>query len=210
MDRLSAVTVRRALPLLCLLGLLGLMTSSACDDDKSASASAAPSPGRADVVMATKKAPSFADLCDVAPGKDAPKAFTWPAMSGAAPASSARFRWVNVWATWCKPCVEEMPLLARAFGDWHKQDQDVTLTLLSVDADATTVQTFMGAHPGTPATLQVSDAAQTTAWLTSLGLASGSAIPVHMVVDAAGNLVCARSGGISQDDLDRFHRVMFP
>jgi thiol-disulfide isomerase/thioredoxin len=191
---------------LAVLAVLGLL---ACTDDAKPAASTATAEDRVEVVMANKKVPSFADLCDVAPAKDAPKPFSWPAVSGSAAASSTRYRWVNVWATWCKPCVEEMPLLSRVFGEWHKQGQDVTLSLLSVDADAAAMQKFMAEHPGTPSSLQISDASQTTAWLTSLGLATGSAIPVHMVVDAAGNLVCARSGGISQEDLERFRQAMF-
>jgi thiol-disulfide isomerase/thioredoxin len=115
-----------------------------------------------------------------------------------------------VWATWCKPCIEELPMLTRVLGDWKKQGQAVELTLVSVDADAAAAQQFIAQHAGTPATLQISDPAQATPWLTSLGLATGSSIPVHMIVDAQGNLVCARSGGISEEDLERFRRALFP
>ncbi len=194
----------------CALAVASVLALCACDDPKPGAAAAEAPTDRAEVVMANKKQTTFADLCDVAPGKDAPKTFSWPAMSAAAPSSSAKYRWVNVWATWCKPCVEEMPLLSRVFADWRKQGNDVTLTLVSVDAEASAVQGFMTAHPGTPSSLQVSDGSQTTPWLTGLGLPTGSSIPVHMVVDAAGNLLCARSGGIAQEDLDRFRRVMFP
>jgi hypothetical protein len=43
-----------------------------------------------------------------------------------------------------------------------------------------------------------------------VGLTSGSAIPVHLVLDAQDQLLCARSGGISAADLDRFQRALFP
>ena len=117
----------------------------------------------------------------------------WPELTGAAPQpNAAGYRWVNVWATWCKPCVEELPLLTRTFDDWKKQGQQVTLTLLSVDADAEAAKKFIADRPGTPASLQLRDAAKAGDWLTEVGLASGAAIPVHTVLDANGRLVCAR------------------
>lgn len=38
---------------------------------------------------------------------------------------------VNFWATWCKPCVEELPDIEKIFADY--KDQDVELILVSLD-----------------------------------------------------------------------------
>jgi hypothetical protein len=38
----------------------------------------------------------------------------------------------------------------------------------------------------------------------------GSAIPVHMLLDAQDRLLCARSGGVSESDVERFRRARFP
>jgi thiol-disulfide isomerase/thioredoxin len=198
MDRLSAIAKA--------VGLLSLGLTMACDDGPSKPA--APVEGRVNAVMANGKKKTFADLCDVAP--DPSKALSWPELNSVAPAPSNHYRWVNIWATWCKPCVEELPLLSRSFADWKKQGQDVTLTLVSVDADANAANSFIAQRTGLPATLQLKDPAAASSWLSSAGLASGSAIPVHMVLDAQDKLVCARSGGISQTDLERFRAVMFP
>jgi thiol-disulfide isomerase/thioredoxin len=179
----------------------------ACDEP---AGTAEPAPeGRVNAVLSTKKAITFADLCDVTKSADA-KPFTWPALVEPAPSSTTRYRWVNLWATWCKPCIEELPLLTETFKSWAKQGQDVTLTLMSVDADASAAKTFVTTHTGVPSTLQLSDPSQAGAWLTNLGLQSGSAIPVHIVLDAQGQLVCARGGGISEVDLERFRTAMFP
>jgi thiol-disulfide isomerase/thioredoxin len=40
-------------------------------------------------------------------------------------------RVINFWATWCGPCIKEMPLLEK-FGSEHK---DVKITLVSMDLD---------------------------------------------------------------------------
>jgi thiol-disulfide isomerase/thioredoxin len=182
--------------------------AGACDDAGAAKSEPA-AEGRVNAVLATGKKASFADLCDVAP--EPAKAFAWPEMSAPAPGNSGwRYRWVNVWATWCKPCVEELPLLARSFAEWKKAGQAVGLTLLSVDADASAAQSFIAGRAGLPSSLQLKEAGKASEWLTSVGLASGSAIPVHMVLDAQDKLLCARSGGISPGDLERFHRALFP
>jgi thiol-disulfide isomerase/thioredoxin len=195
MDRLSAV-----------IGLACVWLGAACDDGP---AKAPPqAEGRVNAVMASKKKQSFADLCDVAP--DPAKPISWPELNGGAPTPTNRYRWLNVWATWCKPCVEELPLLTHSFAEWKKQGQDVALTLLSVDADAAAAKSFIEARVGLPSSLQLKEASAASAWLSSVGLTSGSAIPVHIVLDAQDKLLCARSGGISQADLEKFRGAMFP
>lgn len=192
MDRLSAV------------GAL-LLLLAACDGPEQASGARAV--GRVDAVQS--KRVSLSELCDVAP--DPAKAFHWPQLTSSAPGQAGtKYRWVNIWATWCKPCVEELPLLSRSFADWQKKQQPLTLTLLSVDADAAAAQSFIAARPELPRTLLLQDASAATSWLSELGLSAGSAIPVHLVLDAQDKLLCARSGGISPQDLERFHRALFP
>ncbi|HKU40038.1 MAG TPA: redoxin family protein [Polyangiales bacterium] len=192
MDRLSALT-------------LVVLTLGACDGESNAPPPAA---DRVQAVMANKRS-SFADLCDIAP-QAGEKPFPWPELAEAPPApGGARYRWVNAWATWCKPCVEELPLLTRTFEAWKKQGNDVTLTLVSVDQDAAAAKSFIAARPGTPASLQLKDATQATAWLSQIGL-SGGTVPAHAVVDAKGSLLCARSGGVTETHLERFKQVLFP
>lgn len=200
MDRLSAVVAF-------------VLASTACACDQPGGDSAAePATGRVDAVRANVKKSKLADLCDIAP--EPAKPYTWPLLDANAtvPAELAgsRYRWVNVWATWCKPCVEELPLLARTFKDWQAHNQAVTLTLLSIDADARVAQDFIRARAELPQSLALKDPGAAADWLRSLGLAAGSSIPVHIVLDAHDKLVCARSGGISAPDLERFQRAMFP
>jgi thiol-disulfide isomerase/thioredoxin len=186
---------------------LACLLLCACDEQDASPPPAAE--GRVNAVMANKRA-SFADLCDLAP-QPGEKTFQWPELTEPAPPpSTARYRWINVWATWCKPCVEELPLLTRTFEAWKKAGQDVSLTLVSVDADAAAAQAFIAARPGTPKSLQLKDASKAGDWLSQIGLASGASIPVHSVVDQKGNLLCARSGGISETHLERFKQVLFP
>ena len=53
---------------------------------------------------------------------------------------------VNIWATWCAPCLEELPALNRLYADYR----DEGLTVLSVsDEGPAVLKTFMAKHPVT-------------------------------------------------------------
>jgi thiol-disulfide isomerase/thioredoxin len=57
-----------------------------------------------------------------------------PAILAAVKAPGAQAVLVNVWATWCEPCREEMPDLVRFYRD-HRA-QGLRLVLISADDDA--------------------------------------------------------------------------
>jgi cytochrome c biogenesis protein CcmG/thiol:disulfide interchange protein DsbE len=51
---------------------------------------------------------------------------------------------LNFWATWCPPCVEEMPSLVQM--QKRLQDKGVTVLAVSVDEDADDYHKFLRAH----------------------------------------------------------------
>ena len=53
---------------------------------------------------------------------------------------------IHFWATWCPPCVEEIPALSR-FWDKYRARQDIGLYAISVDKDWKTIDTFMQKNP---------------------------------------------------------------
>src|SRR5881394_2948257 len=57
-----------------------------------------------------------------------------PAIMAAVKAPGAQAVLVNVWATWCEPCRQEMPDLDRFYRD-HRAD-GLRLVLISADDDA--------------------------------------------------------------------------
>ena len=53
---------------------------------------------------------------------------------------------VHFWATWCPPCVEEIPALSR-FWDQYRTRSDIALYAISVDKDWKTIDDFAKKNP---------------------------------------------------------------
>ena len=53
---------------------------------------------------------------------------------------------IHFWATWCPPCVEEIPALSR-FWEKYKNRSDVALYAVSVDKDWKTIDAFSAKNP---------------------------------------------------------------
>jgi thiol-disulfide isomerase/thioredoxin len=188
MDRLSLVAALAALACGCKAG------DRAGADVRS----------RADTVKArpTRHA-DVAAMCDryYAPA-DAPR-FAWPEMIGTPPgAPPGRWRWINVWATWCHPCVEEVPRLLT----WRTQ-LDVDLIFLSADASDPPVAAFQRAHPGMPDGPRLADPDTVPAWIESLGV-HGASLPIHIFVDPASRVRCVRASGIDDADLPAIRALL--
>ena len=67
------------------------------------------------------------------------------------PAPFARFRgkpvFLNIWATWCGPCVQEMPSIARLADDPRLKEKGVAFVCVSIDQSSVSVRRFLeGRH----------------------------------------------------------------
>ena len=182
----------RLYPLIALAVLVGC-------DDSGKKAKATPPASRVNAVVAKKPtAESADDFCDVVHPADGAPQFEYPALDGAEPSTAASgWRWVNVWATWCKPCIEEMPRLQK----WRTELQGLgEVVFLSADDAAETVEAFRKTHPDTPSGPRMATPDDLQPWLTKLGLTSAPSLPVHVFVDGSNNVRCIRVSGVNDGD----------
>jgi thiol-disulfide isomerase/thioredoxin len=123
-----------------------------------------------------------------------------PRAPAAATVKHRAWKWVNLWATWCLPCVEEMGLLARWKRSLEKDGIAVDLELWSVDEDEAKLVEYLEKIrvPGRVRWLRAPE--DLPAVLESLGADRMSAIPVHALVDGNGNLRCVRVGSVHDED----------
>ncbi len=80
-----------------------------------------------------------------------------PALAAGSLEPSHVRRWVNVWATWCRPCVEEMPMLVEWKDRLRGDGIDVELLFVSADETDDDVAGFRREHPTVPESLRVAD-----------------------------------------------------
>jgi thiol-disulfide isomerase/thioredoxin len=187
MDRLSTVAA------------LGLLTFG-CGGDDGAKAPA-PSRSRVDAVEAKAEAPvELEEFCDVYPSPSAAPQWSWPPLTARRPVPEpGRKRWINVWAAWCKPCVEELPRLI-SWRDSINERVPFELVFLSGDSEPDELERFVKHRPAVADTLQIADALQLTSWLAEIGIGYSGVLPVHIFVDAKDRIRCVRTSGMRDED----------
>ncbi len=104
---------------------------------------------------------------------------------------------INFWATWCPPCVEEMPDLQRLHADY--ENRGVTVIGLGIDSPSA-LRRFRDEHRLT-LPLYAGGASGTDLGRT-LGNGSG-ALPYTVVVDARGRIVWSHLGQVKPAEMKR-------
>jgi thiol-disulfide isomerase/thioredoxin len=171
-----------------------VLALGACQKDGAEDKKPPVSSSRVDTVMAKPVEVNLDGFCDARPKV----AFSFPELAGEAPKAVSGWRWINVWATWCKPCIEEMPRLV----SWEKKLGTFSLQFLSVDESDEVIADYRKQHPETPAgSLRVNDPDSVETWFTSLGLDRGATIPVHIFVNPSGKVSCVRAGAVTTQNL---------
>jgi thiol-disulfide isomerase/thioredoxin len=137
------------------------------------------------------------------PGPDAVSALTKAEFKDLSGQSGSLERWrgrvlvVNFWASWCPPCREEIPGLARISGQFAgKGLQVVGIAVDSADKARESAAELGVNYPVLVAGLEVIDLTR------RLGNRAGG-LPFTVILDRQGNLVRAHLGLISEAELNR-------
>jgi thiol-disulfide isomerase/thioredoxin len=173
---------------------------AACKDE---SASGAPLPGRVAAVKTASADKALASFCEATfpPGGEGARKWGAPPerplpgghVSKADPAKG--WTWVNLWASWCGPCVEEMPLLERWSETLKSEGIAVRIEAWSIDEVEAELNTALSRRiPGHIRWLAGPEHLEP--FLLGLGVAKDSAIPIHALVDPHGMIRCVRVGAV--------------
>ncbi|MEY2622705.1 MAG: hypothetical protein RIT26_2525 [Pseudomonadota bacterium] len=105
---------------------------------------------------------------------------------------------VNFWATWCPPCVEEMPLL----DVFYRQNQSKGWKMLGIGIDQPSqIKRFLDQRPvAYPVALGGLNGMQLGE---NLGNSSGS-LPFTVVLAADGRLMMRKLGKLSANDIEKW------
>jgi len=109
------------------------------------------------------------------------------------------WRWVSFWATWCAPCLEEMPMLGKWRDAFQKEGVPFDLELWSVDEDEAKLRDKV--RQGLPAPVTwVESPEALAAYLGKIGRDPDSMLPVQMLIDPKDQLRCVRVGSVHDND----------
>ena len=153
----------------------------------------------------THSAQPGASFCEklYAPGEKPFKAPPERPLKGKAadPPDASAWTYVNLWATWCKPCNEEMGLFGRWKDALSKDGIPLNVELWSIDAEADGDKLKARVADGMPGIVHwiASDEAF-QGFLEFLGLDKTAAIPIHVILDPNRNVRCVRVGAIHPED----------
>jgi thiol-disulfide isomerase/thioredoxin len=110
---------------------------------------------------------------------------------------SYRGKWVviNYWATWCPPCLEEIPELI-LFYEAHKDDDAVVVGISMDEASVTTLSRFVDENMMSYPIVQMrSD-------MPMIGNVPG--LPTTYMIDPTGNTVAMKVGQVTSEMLESF------
>lgn len=184
------------------LTLLGALCALGCDERTPAG----PAPSRFDAVKSARGDGALASFCEKTyptGGAGARKFLAPPHREvpglPAAAAKTGSWQWLNLWATWCVPCMEEFALLGRWKQSLADDGVPVDLALLSVDEDEAALEKALRKPlPGRVEWLRA--ATDLPTFLESLGADKNAPIPIHVLIDPHGLVRCVRVGSVHDRD----------
>ncbi len=110
---------------------------------------------------------------------------------------------INFWATWCKPCVAELPDLEKVNSDYA--GKKVKVILISNDFKKqlqTRVKPFI-ADKGIRSTVLFMDESDPNSWIEKVSLDWGGAIPATWIIQKSKNFESFHEGVISFEQLKK-------
>jgi len=109
-----------------------------------------------------------------------------------------RGKWVlvNFWATWCAPCLEELPDLA-ALQNAHKGADLIVIGIAMEYPSAQVVLDFLKTHP-LPYPIVLGD------YKIAKQIGTVQVLPTSYLFDQTGKLVSSQSGSVTRDSVEKF------
>lgn len=124
--------------------------------------------------------------------------------------AGVRWTWINLWAAWCVPCREEMPLLRSWMSRLQADGVAVDLGLISLDDDERQLQQFLDRATGDlpRASLWMPGGTARTRWLKAVGLRDNPGLPVQILVRPGGEVGCTIQGAVEPSDYDAVRQLL--
>jgi thiol-disulfide isomerase/thioredoxin len=110
--------------------------------------------------------------------------------------------WMNFWAAWCKPCLEEMPRLLGWQQKLRAAGVLIDLAFVSLDDDQRQLSRFLEAQAGNGvrASYWLADGPARAGWMRALGAKETPELPLHAIAGPNGQVACVIQGAVEESD----------
>jgi thiol-disulfide isomerase/thioredoxin len=109
---------------------------------------------------------------------------------------------VNFWATWCKPCIEELPYFENCNNEYKNKGVKIILTNLDFNAQVkTTALPFIKKKNIQSAVMHITDT-DPNSWINKVDSSWSGAIPATIIF-RNGNKIFFKEGSMTQEELER-------
>jgi thiol-disulfide isomerase/thioredoxin len=171
---------------------------------------------RVEAITSDKPKTSAKDWCDVYYPADAAPRLELPPMvpvaSEVKPMAlpSDHWVWLNLWATWCKPCLRELPLVL-GFGRQLQNDgMALENWFVSLDDNPDDVTEYVSRYPefSLKHSYRVQKPDLIAEWLQRYRLPADTSIPVSMLIMPGRKVRCIRTGSIHEGDYALIRSVL--
>lgn len=109
----------------------------------------------------------------------------------------------NFWATWCKPCVEEMPAFEKLALDYHAKGVAVVFVSIDFKSKHAKVVEFVG-QKQLKSEVVLLNAPDYNAWIDKVSTEWSGAIPATLVVKTTGKVNKFHEGSFTYEELVNF------
>ena len=116
------------------------------------------------------------------------------------PVFSGKTRWVNFWATWCGPCVDEIPLLKQWDASLKKDGLSLSVELWSADDDEKALARWLKSDLAKDTDVRWLAQGTLLRAMESFGVEKNTPIPLHAIIDKNNNVRCVRVGAVHARD----------
>ncbi len=140
-------------------------------------------------------------------------AFTPVAAAGSAPPASripadgGRWTWINLFASWCGPCKEEIPRLR---GFEQKLASNLEVAFVSLDDDGRSLTQYLEAQgaAGVRSAYWFQPGKAREGWLASFHLKDPPELPAQVLLDPTGKVRCVVGGAVDDADFARVAAIV--
>jgi thiol-disulfide isomerase/thioredoxin len=114
---------------------------------------------------------------------------------------------VNFWATWCSPCVAELPNFGKLQAAYQNQPLKVLLVSLDFMSKQKVVNKFLQANPVPGTEIFMANRKKDEDFILGINKAWSGALPATLIINAKKEVRLFREGALTYEELNKLYQT---